>query len=94
MKSIQAYSFGNETGYLKQKECITEPKYVKQFGLYLDEREIVCCRGRTGNSTLSLTVNIRYCFLQDTCLQVHRPSQRNTRHANGIKRKILDNLRA
>ena len=55
IKSIQANSFGNEIRYLKRKttECITEPKYVKQFGLYLDERGIIRCRGRIGNSTLS-----------------------------------------
>ncbi|CAB4028195.1 Hypothetical predicted protein, partial [Paramuricea clavata] len=57
IKSVQANPFENEIRYLARKktkeECLASPKYVTQFGLYVDQQGIVRCVGRIGDSTLS-----------------------------------------
>lgn len=57
IKSVQANPFENQIRYFARKktkeECLASPKYVTQFGLYVDQQGIVRYGGRIGNSTLS-----------------------------------------
>ena len=53
IKDIQAKSFSKEIEFLKENKKTTPPLYVTQFGLYLDNNEILKCKGRLKNATLS-----------------------------------------
>jgi hypothetical protein len=53
-KSIQATSFENEISFVSSKDSKSiEPIYVKQFGLYLDDDQLLRCKGRLNNASLN-----------------------------------------
>ena len=53
IKAVQYCSFGREIHYLVS---LTSPRpiLVNQFGLFLDEQQVLCCQGRLNNSSLCL----------------------------------------
>ncbi|CAB4045784.1 Hypothetical predicted protein, partial [Paramuricea clavata] len=51
VKSVQSMSFAKEIEFLKTP-------LVHQFGLFLDGQEILRCKGRINEATLSLTAKI------------------------------------
>ena len=53
IQSIQLEEFSMEISYLQARQA-TKPIRVDQFGLYLDESQILRCRGRINNSSLCL----------------------------------------
>ena len=58
VKSVQSRSFAKEIEFLKIRKENTTPPLVRQFGLFLDRQEILRCRGRINEATLSLTAKI------------------------------------
>ena len=53
IRSVQEQCFWEEIRFLKQSSG-KKPLYVKQFGLYLDNDDLIRCRGRINNSSLPL----------------------------------------
>ena len=53
IRSVQEQFFWEEIRFLKQSSG-KKPLYVKQFGLYLDNDDLIRCRGRINNSSLPL----------------------------------------
>ena len=51
---IQAKSFVKELEYLRGPGKQQTPTYVQQFGLFLDNKNVLKCKGRINNSTASL----------------------------------------
>ena len=51
---IQAKSFVKELEYLRSPGNQPAPTYVQQFGLFLDDNNVMKCKGRINNSTVSL----------------------------------------
>ena len=51
---IQAKSFVKELEYLRSPGKQPAPTYVQQFGLFLDDNDVMRCKGRINNSTVSL----------------------------------------
>ena len=51
---IQAKSFVKEMEYLRSPGNQPAPTYVQQFGLFLDDNNVMKCKGRINNSTVSL----------------------------------------
>ena len=51
LRSVQHRAFNDEICFLKQLTR-KKPLYVSQFGLYLDEDQLIRCKGRIGNSSL------------------------------------------
>ena len=51
---IQAKSFVKELEYLRSPGKQPAPTYVQQFGLFLDDNNVMKCKGRINNSTVSL----------------------------------------
>ena len=51
---IQTKLFVKELEYLRSNGKLPTPTYVQQFGLFLDDKNIMKCKGRINNSTLSL----------------------------------------
>ena len=51
---IQTKLFVKELEYLRSNGKLPTPTYVQQFGLFLDDKNIMKCTGRINNSTLSL----------------------------------------
>ena len=51
---IQAKSFVKEFEYLRSPGNQPAPTYVQQFGLFLDDNNVMKCKGRINNSTVSL----------------------------------------
>ena len=51
---IQTKLFVKELEYLRSNGKLPTPTYVEQFGLFLDDKNIMKCKGRINNSTLSL----------------------------------------
>ena len=51
---IQAKSFVKELEYLRNPGNQPAPTYVQQFGLFLDDNNVMKCKGRINNSTVSL----------------------------------------
>jgi hypothetical protein len=58
VKSVQSMSFANEIEFLKSQKKNSKPPLVHQFGLFLDGQEILRCKGRINESTLSLTAKM------------------------------------
>ena len=58
VKSVQSMSFAKEIEFLKSRKKNTKPPLVHQFGLFLDGQEILRCKGRINEATLSLTAKI------------------------------------
>ena len=54
LRSIQASSFLAEMAYLKSKVKQTPPPLVTQFGLFIDDLDVLRCRGRINNSGLDI----------------------------------------
>ena len=54
VRSIQALSFAKELEFLQHNISKSPPQYVSQFGLYTDENQVIRCKGRLDNSSLSL----------------------------------------
>ena len=50
--SIQADSFSAELTYLRSKLKETPPPLITQFGLFIDDLDLLRCRGRINNSQL------------------------------------------
>jgi len=48
-------AFENEIKYLRSNSIHGKPLYVEQFGLYLDEQQVLKCKGRIGNTSLATT---------------------------------------
>ena len=55
VRHLQAESFTVELDYLRNQSRQSIPIYVKQFGLFLDDNDVLRCRGRINNSTLTMT---------------------------------------
>ena len=55
IQSVQGSSFNKEINYLVKKEATSPHTYVNQFGLYLDDKGLLRCKGRVGNAILSST---------------------------------------
>lgn len=53
IKTVQARMFSEEIEFLRGSTRVY-PIRVHQFGLFIDENQVVKCQGRIGNSTLSL----------------------------------------
>ena len=51
IRTVQANAFSNEISYL-QKGRQVKPHRVDQFALYLDDNQVLKCRGRINNSSL------------------------------------------
>ena len=49
-----SYFLKKKINYLVKKEA-TSPMYVIQFGLYLDDKGLLRCKGRADNATFSST---------------------------------------
>ena len=54
IRTIQAKSFASEINFLRNGNQ-SKPLRVEQFALFLDDKQILRCRGRINNSTLSLS---------------------------------------
>lgn len=54
IRTIQSNSFTSEINFL-QNGNKSKPRRVEQFALFLDEKQMLRCRGRINNSTLPLT---------------------------------------
>ena len=54
IRTIQAKSFASEINFLRNRNQ-SKPLRVEQFALFLDDEQILRCRGRINNSTLSLS---------------------------------------
>jgi len=52
IRSVQKQVFYNEIRFLRHK-TYPQPVTINQFGLYLDEKQIIRCKARINNSTLS-----------------------------------------
>ena len=53
IRAIQRYSFACEIQYLKSP-TFPCPVLVNQFGLFLDDQQVLRCKGRLSNSSLCL----------------------------------------
>lgn len=51
IQSVQGEAFPEEISFLKQS-IMKKTLYVRQFGLYLDEENLIRCKGRINNSAL------------------------------------------
>ena len=51
--TIQYQSFPDEICYLVASRKLPEPPLVRQFNLYLDDSDLMRCRGRIQNSLLN-----------------------------------------
>ena len=51
--SVQKLAFENELNYLHGNRRSLPPVLVSQFGLYLDEKDIIRCKGRINESSLT-----------------------------------------
>ena len=54
VRYIQATSFVRELEYLRSSGKQPILTYVQQFGLFLDDNDVMKCKGRINNSTVSL----------------------------------------
>ena len=54
IRYIQSLSFKQELQYLQGDHSHAAPIYVQQFGLFMDERGLLRCKGRINNSDLHL----------------------------------------
>ena len=54
IRYIQSLSFKQELQYLQGDHSHAAPIYVQQFGLFMDERSLLRCKGRINNSDLHL----------------------------------------
>ena len=53
IKAVQRSAFAHEIQYLIS-QSFPCPLLVKQFGLFLDEQKVLCCKGGLNNSSLCL----------------------------------------
>ena len=53
IKSIQSQSFPEEVNRVVSKKNTSVPVLVRQFGLYMDDKCLMRCRGRIQNSSLN-----------------------------------------
>ena len=54
IRYVQAQSFARELQYFEKQGSAPAPVYINQFGLFLDDKLILRCRGRLNNSVLVL----------------------------------------
>ena len=53
IKTVQKASFAKELEFLQSKRGTFPPVYVTQFNLFLDNQQIIRCKGRVNNAPLS-----------------------------------------
>ena len=53
IKTVQTASFAKELEFLQSKRGTFPPAYVTQFNLFLDDQQIIRCKGRVSNAPLS-----------------------------------------
>jgi hypothetical protein len=92
VKSVQSMSFAKEIEFLKSRKKNTKPPLVHQFGFFLDGQEILRCKGRINEATLSLPAKIpallppKHWFTE----LVIRDTHERVKHVGSDKRSILD----
>lgn len=58
IKSVQTESFKGEVDFLRDRKRFNVPRLVQQFGLFLDEKNVLRCEGRVNESKLSLSAKL------------------------------------
>ena len=53
IKIVQTASFAKELEFLQSRRGTFPPVYVTQFNLFLDDQQIIRCKGRVSNAPLS-----------------------------------------
>ena len=77
IRSIQRGAFENEIKYLRSNSIHGKLLYIEQFGLYLDEQQVLKCNGRIGNASLAATekhpilLPTKHPFVKILVMEVH-----------------------
>ena len=64
IRSVQAQTFQKEISYLKGHSNKVKPPYIDQFNLFLDNQNLLKCRGRINNANLLASEKNPVCYLQ------------------------------